>query len=148
MRTFPTLLLLISLGLLGACGQQASSDNAPAPSANSATAEDTDTPKLPDWFRSEFPRYPGAEPSQISYDREYAPDTLQFAYSVGKADGDKVTATFKQLYSENGWTIADEYGAHRFSAKKAGGYSAVIGITATKWVTIVSVTARRPHTPG
>lgn len=134
MRNHTAIAVLACVGLLGACGSHSSSDN---------SASTHEASRLPGWYCAEFPPYPDAEPKQVRHS-EHTPDVVQFAYDVGKANGDTVTATFKELYSTNGWAIEDEYGEHRFSAEKASGYSAVIGVTDTKWVTIVSVTARRP----
>lgn len=143
MQNRTVIVLLVSLGLLTACGAQSSTDSESSQPGDTTSDASNEASQLPDWYRAEFPRYADAEPTQVRYNSEHTPDVVQFAYSVGKADGDKVAARLRKLFSENGWAIEEEYKAHRFRAEKAGGYSAIVGVTVTKWVTIITVTGRR-----
>lgn len=144
------LLSLAAIGMLAAAGVTACADRDDAAASVAASTDasppgdlnrdqDSEGSGAPGWYLAEFPQHPDLDLENMA---KRGAGAYMFAYTTGSTDGHELADWFRARYSENGWTIDNQQSDSRFSAVKGEAYSAVIGVNATKYVTIVSITAR------
>lgn len=141
----PAIVALAIAGMAACSGQgdvtatgDASAEAAQASETEARNDDDSAEPTPPDWYLAEFPQHPDLRLKSMT---SPASGAYLMTYTAGGGDGQELTDWFKSHYNQGGWAIDMEQGDSRFTAEKGGAYSAVVGINATKYATIVSITA-------
>lgn len=105
---------------------------------------DADSEELPGWVTENFPIFPDSEISTVS-DMGSAGRSTVLVGLMTKGEGQEIIDWYNQQYSQDGWTIGhtQNEGA-RFNAEHSDGYMAVVGVTTTSTMSVVTLTASKP----